>query len=603
MIPVDPPQNSIRFPDLNFRPVILRPLGLAILALLCILMIAALIFCSVWSRNQSGLWNYTNAKGGRYFVCQFLPQILASIVVLYAFAVQTAVIRIMPFICLASRNVKHQSGALFLPLRPRTFLLPQLSHLRAGQAVIAGCMIILWLTIFTIPLQSSLFQVRLAKLGNKIEWRWVTVESIAWVLVVFYALLAGAVVTLMHYFLHKSTGLKWDPTTLSDLIVLLQRSNVLDQFEASETFSSQFEFRRKLGSGSSRLGYWKLAQGPDNLFYTLGEVGAPIRLYSLQRGKMKAQELDTRSKKSPDVRRKIQQSSHIPISEAKLLARVRSPLVRYRFIPWFLRDSAIITWIIIALVFLIAFIVVSFLHHAIRRGFRPLLSPVANKAGFSPPGFLYSFLPSLLGLFLFLFWQSVDMEFRALQPYASMSSRHGALAEHSILLDYSACLPVEVTVKAAVAKHWRVAWISFIGLLSITLPILGGGIFWAIYFPQDGEVRMVVPLPAFYALVVFFIVYCLSFLVIWPRRKRYLPHDTRSLAEIISFLYRSSLLCSPVFHEPITQTDLMTRCLGVPPGERELNRYVFGVYRGLDGNDHLGIDRLQRGVINGEEVV
>ena len=566
-------------------------------------MIAALIFCSLWSRNHDGLWNYTNFKGGRYFVYQFLPQILASIVVLYAFAVQNAVMRIMPFVCLASRNAKHKSVALFLPLRPRTFLLPQLSHLRAGQAVLAGCMAILWLTIFTIPLQSSLFQVRWTGVDDQNEWRWVTVESVAWVLVVFYALLAGAVITLMLYFLRKSTGLKWDPTTLSDLIVLLQRSNVLDQFEASETFSSRFEFQRQLGSGSSRLGYWKLAQGSDNPFYALGIEGAPIRRYSLQQGKTKAQELDTRSKKPPDFRRKHQWSSHLPISEARLLARVRSPLVRYRFIPWFLRDSAVITWIVVALAFLIAFIVVSFLHHAIRRGFRPLLNPVANKAGFSPPGFLYSFLPSLLGLVLFLFWQSIDMEFRALQPYASMSSPHGALAEHSILLDYSTCLPVEVTLKAAVAKHWRVAWISFIGLLSITLSILGGGIFWAIYFPQDEEVRMVVPLSAFYALVGFFIVYCLSFLVVWPRRKRYLPHDTRNLAEIISFLYRSSLLCSPVFHEPITQTDLMTRCLCVPPGETELNRYVFGVYRGLDGNDHLGIDRLQRGVINGEEVV
>jgi hypothetical protein len=269
-------------------------------------------------------------------------------------------------------------------------------------------------------------------------------------------------------------------------------------------------------------------------------------------------------------------------------------MVRFRFVAWFLRDTAVVAWISAALVLLVAFLVVSFLHRAVQRGFRPRLDAAPNSAGFSSAAFLYNFLPCMLGVLLFLLWRSIDMEFRALQPFASMTTAEGALAEHSLLLDYPSCFLGEVTVRAAAARHWKVAYLSAISLLSVTLPILGGGVFWPIFFPDVPEVRMVARMPAFVALVVFFTIYCLSFLVVWPRRKRYLPHDSRSLAELTSFVYRSPLLRDPAFQAPHSKTDLVTRLLSARSAKgEERARYSIGVSRGIDGEEHLGIHRFE----------
>lgn len=589
LIPVDPPRNSSRYPELTYLPAILRPASLALLTFLCLLMIAGLIFCAIWSRRHDGLWEYTDLDGGRYFLFGFLPQILASIIVLYLLSVKITMMRVMPFVSMASDSIKLRSNALLMSMRPTSLVLPQVGYFRTSHPIIATCLIVFWLSIFTIPLHSSLFQVR----WFQTRWRWVTVEGVAWTLVALYVILTLALITLASFLFRRRTGLTWDPTSLADLVVLLQQSNSLHDYEGSETFRWRREFHDRLKLRSERLGYWRTRESRDGIFYAIGEEGAPTRRYSLQQGKIKKYPLGGEVDSRVDMDVEGQQPP-AGGSSGKLSARIRSPLVRYRFVPWYLRDTYVVAWIVTAIVLLIAFLVASFVNRSVRRGFLPRLDAAPNLAGFSPPGFLYSFLPSLIGLALFLFWYSIDINFRALQAFADLSDPNGASAEKSLLLDYTSCHPVEVSVKAAVAGHWKVAWISFVTLLSITLPILGGGVFWAIYFPQDGEVRMVAQMPAFSALVAFLVIYSLSFLFIWPRRIRYLPHDTRTLAELISFLYRSPLLRDRTFYEPLSKTDLVTRLVTLAPGEKEPRRYYFGIYQGLDRKEHLGIDWLQR---------
>lgn len=556
-------------------------------------MMAALIFCSVRSNRQAGLWDYVQVDGPRFFVFSFLPQILATVIMLYVLGVQTALTRLMPFVLLASGSVKSRSRAPLLDLRQKTSLFPHLSYFRAGQPLIGLCMIVFWLSIFTVPLQASLFQVRLVDGADGPSWRWVTVEPVAWLLVALYALFATAALTVAAFLFRRRTGLRWDADTLADLIVLLQHSNALDPFEGTETLASRRSLRQRLAISSNRLGYWKLAEEPSHIFYAIAEEGAPTRRYSVQRGRVKAELSNEKDEadRSDDIDLEGQRPRR-QTWEGNRPARIRSPLVRYRFIPWFLRDSVVVACIIVAFVLLVAFLVVSFVNGGVDRGFRPLLDATPSAMGFSPPGFLYSFVPSLIGTMLFLFWRDLHMAFCALQPFAALAEPGGASAEQSLLLDYPSCPLGLVSLKAAAAGHWKVAWISFVALLSLTLPVLGGGVFWAIYFPADLEVRMIAHMPAFIALVVFFAIYCLSFAVIWPRRKRYLPHDSRSLAELTSFLYRSSLLRDPIFREPTSKTDLVTRLLSTPPGQSESTRYGFGVYRGMDDKEHLGIDRI-----------
>lgn len=162
------------------------------------------------------------------------------------------------------------------------------------------------------------------------------------------------------------------------------------------------------------------------------------------------------------------------------------------------------------------------------------------------------------------------------------------------MLEYPASFPFQVTVQAVLNAHYKVAWISLMSIVSAALPILAGGVFIALWYPSQEQVRIAALMPAFYTLVAFCALYTVSFLCIWPRRSRYLPHDISTLADQISFFYQSPLLADKLLREPRSKTDLVTRLVTAPPGEREYPMYGFGIYVGRDGKEHLGIDRFQR---------
>lgn len=583
--PADSSPIIHRYPKLDFLPSSLRLPSVLGLILCSVLMIAALIFCSAWSSNNNGLWEYDGVGTGRYFVFEFLPQILASIMVIWTLVIQRAVHRILPFTLLASDRPKRSSGYLYNIATVQTnFMIPNLSFLKHGEPLVSTALVLMWLCLFTIPLQSCLFQTRLYTLSSQGVWIWSTVQPIAWVLIVLYFYLIIALILLYLRFARTTTGLKWDPVSLADIFALLQRSDVLSATDAPGGGLPDLQKWRNL-----RLGYWTRSSRPGEAFYGIGEDHEHVSYSEREKdnGMGSGQEGTVLNPTGIDL-------------ESQQLRQL-SPAMRYRYIPWFLRETWVVAWMVIAIVLLIAFLVVSFVNRAVQNGFPPRLPAPTTNLGFSPANFLYSFIPSLLGMILFLFWQSIDVTFRALEPFANLAKPDGAVAQDSLLLDYGSCLPGVVTVKAVLARHYKVAWVSFVGLMSITLPILAGGVFTAQFFIGSQSVREAACMPAYHALVVFVVIYALSFLVIWPTRKRYLPYDIRILGNIISLVYPSSLCGDAAFRDPQSRIDLVTRLLSRPKGQREARRFAFGAFRARDGREFWGVDTAER--LDGRDMV
>ena len=589
-VPVEPPKDH-RYSKLDFVSAPLRPLSLTLLVLCCLLMIAGLIFSNVWSSRHNGLWQYDGVGTSRYFVFEFLPQLLASVIILWLLVVESAVHRVLPYSVLASERATQRSRAMHgLALFPTNFLIPNLSFFAYGEPLLGVCLIVFWLSLFTVPLQSSFFQTKLYGPGIHAGWRWTASQPVGWTLVALYALLVMALLYVLLHFRRRRTGLIWGTGSLADVLVLLEKSNFLSHFERPDITGGS---TKSSHARDYRLGYWTTSSGPEDVFYGIGEENVSSRHFSLAGGKLMEKTVEDTPADPRTLDLESQRGLGTSTTEI-LQSDVRSATARYRWIPWFLQDTYVVAWAVIAIVLTIAFILVSFVKQAVRTGFPPLLPAPTTSQGFSPADFLYSFLPSLIGMILFLLWQPIDLYFRALQPFASLASPHGAIAEHSLLLDYLGALPFEVSIRAALAGHFKVAWISFVSIISILLPILGGGIFTAQFVISKQDVLMRACMPAYYALVVFVIIYALSFLVIWPTRKRHLPHDIRTLADLIGFVYQSPLLGDPTFRGIWSKIDLVTRLLGGPPSEMAKVRYGFGVYVGRDGKEHLGVDRLQR---------
>ncbi|CAF9908849.1 hypothetical protein IMSHALPRED_007517 [Imshaugia aleurites] len=574
-----PTTETFRHPKLNFLPHSLRSVPLGALIFSCLLMITGLLFCAIYPYSHLGLWQYDGTGTSRYFVFEYLPTLLAGFTIIWLLVIQCAIHRIAPFIILSSGRDIENSGILHdMTLFPADYLIPNLTFFRHGESLLGLCSLIFWLELFTMPLQSCLFQTRYYTSEN--IWRWTAVQPIAWTLFVLYLLLLVALVLLVLRFARRQSGLKWDPVSLADILPLFHRSNILSDFARSEMHNSSF---RQHTAKHLRLGYWNTSKQANEAFYGIGEENAPVPRFSLEQGKI-----------APNTNYDLEAQEPVKASTFDTLKDVHDPALRYRWTPWFLRDGMVVAWIVIAIVLMIAFIVVSFVKHAVQRGFQPLLSAPTTTEGFSPADFLYSFIPSLIGMLLFLLWQPIDLYFRALQPFASLAHRDGASAEHSLLLDYNACLPIAVTIKALINRHYKVAYISFISLLSLTLPVLAGGVFTAQFVVKSQDVRMIASMPGYYALVLFVAIYAISFIVIWPTRKRRLPHDISSLGQLVSFFYQSPLLAEAAFAEPRSKIDLVTKLLGTPAGEKEIPRYAFKVYVGRDAKEHLGIDRLER---------
>ncbi|EXJ94971.1 hypothetical protein A1O1_00089 [Capronia coronata CBS 617.96] len=611
MVPVDL-SKDLRS-RLGFVPIPLRLPIIASYLLLCLLMIAGLLFSLLFVSSNHALYDYDGNATPRYFVFQYLPQLLGIMLVIWLFVIEAAVYRSLPYFRMGPKYRRY-SVLQDLRILPSNYLLPDLTFFKNGEPMLGLTFLVFWLSSFTVPLLSCLYETQWITDDGPARFRWTTVRGVGWTLFALYTLLCAGIVYCMVRFRTRNSNLLWDPCSLADLICLFRRSNVCHDFEQTEVSP---EPNGRVLPQTLRLGFWTTTERSD-VFHGVGEEYAPIKRFSLQRPQptQKPSEGLLHPNDAMDLETQQRHSYGSAFSR-----NIHSPFVRYRWVPWYLRDSAVLAWIIAAILLLIAFLVVSFVNNAVERGFEPLLTSRTDSHGFSPADFLYSFLPSFLGMVLFLAWQPIAMYFRAVQPFCNLSQPTGTDASHSLLLCYPAQGPIGVVVRSLRNGDYRVSYVSFISILALSIPVLAGGVFTAQFFTAENEVRMVASMPGFIALCVLVSIYALSYLIIWPTRKRYLPHNINTIAGLMSWLYASPLMADGAFQNVGTRAELVERLtassstpatLTGDPGTAKLGeknqaarhqrradrgsgpRYAFGVYIGRDGKEHLGIDRLQR---------
>ncbi|KAF4548579.1 Hypothetical protein D9617_27g045470 [Elsinoe fawcettii] len=650
--------SGVPYLTLDALPTVLRPLALIAFALVILLFLAALIFTAVWSIINERLWEYTTFGDARYFVFQYLPTILAALILLWLFEIQTAIIRIAPFIAMSSSPSRTRSYASLLPLYPSSFAIPITAHFSAGLRAVGTFLVASWLSLFAVPLLATSFNVY----QTTGVFSWLATQGVVWVVIGLYIFLLASTVWLVLFLRRRTTGLRWDPVSLADFLVLVEKSNALDAYASYFTANSDFDFREDIATRGDRLGYWRTSARPKAAIHTLGAPGQPTRQYAVQDGQLLEQ---------PNPRL----SNQTDLNYQRFSAQTAKSLIprgeagSKHYLPKIVRPLFAIVLSATLILLLAAFLVVSYLPAtAIQSGFSPSLPIPVNNAGFSAANFLYSFIPSSLGLLLFLLVQHQDLTLRRLQPIANLSRTSGSIAEHSLLLSYTSDPPFLVTLRALINGDFRVAITSLIALASLALPVLAGGVFWAQFSVATQSTLIYGDIPAFYALTAFFALACLSPLALPLTRKqsqRYvLPSPTvssgtqprkqnqlKTLVDIIALFHQSRLLTDAAFRAPASRTQLVTRLLAGAGYERisamrevnvsdsrteqirqgaaskvsladsirgfgearaagpsgavggqgektttfgEEGRFKLGMYRGRDGREWSGIDRVER---------
>ncbi|PHH68621.1 hypothetical protein CDD82_406 [Ophiocordyceps australis] len=564
-IPVDEPTlqtidpRGKTYPPLTFKPCILRTFSIMCFMLSCLVMAAALVFSNRYSTHHAGLTPYPGSiYSGQYFAFRILPQLIASFILLFAQNIVTASLRTLPFTLMAREDPRDRYLALFARLYPQSFLCPQL----VGPWQLRLFNLATWLAILTVPLQSAAFTC----IYVQDRWIWAPSQGVMWALVALYLALLLSAAMLMGFWFRQWTGLRWDIRSIAHLIPLLNRTNTLRSYIPRghfdpETKNTQAEMRSRW---FDRLGYWQTeGLSTGGLWHGIGTSAMP-----------------------PDHEPVLsREHAKRGSSHDSLGSEAFTPLDNHwgDYIPWCLRDAPLLSLAVVTSTLLLALLVVSFLPRTrLEAGFVPRLSAKPNQAAFSPANFVFSFVPSLIGMLLFLIFQKLDQSLRILQPWAELSKVDGASARCSILADYAACLPLQATLRALGNGHWRLAITSLMSDLFVFIPILAGGLFMALTAADD-KVRMFPNMPVFGILLTFLLLYVVCVLMFVPRRHQLLlPHSVTSVAAIIGLCSADDFIRDSAFRAVRSRGDVEAR-LGV--GRDDLcqeSTWFFGLLPGKD---------------------
>ncbi|CAK7565904.1 MAG: hypothetical protein SEPTF4163_003834 [Sporothrix epigloea] len=589
------PQTQLVFPTPDFKPLILRPMSLLLLMILCVLMIAALIFSIVYSSKHHGLIGYDGSLyGSQFFTFRVLPQLLSVFIILYALHLSSTVIRILPFSrmqALENPHPERRQGAIFDDLFPRCYLWPQVSDRMPW--CIRLPLIVIWISNFTVPLQSSLFSV----LFDRGHGRWTTNQGTAWTLVALYTCLAIAIACISVYWHAHSTGLIWDPRAIADFITLASNSNTMEDYKGTELLATRDDLCVALQHRTvDKIGYWAWRDGRTNgIWHGIGTDLLDDAWLDAQGSKKPQPRVPKNVSRSWNEKlRVLASSASMGVDTESLALSPHSAGVRNRYLPWCLRDGPLFCFTIAALILLIALFVVSFLPStSLQKGFAPVADANTTIGTLFATEVLYSFLPALVGHVIYLLASSLDMTLKVLQPWAELSKNAGgAQPSATILADYAACFPLQSTWHAAKNGHWRLALISLLATGSAFLPALSGGVLTTL--PVSKGVVRVVPNMALFVVVLALLVLCFVGLVsMLPGRRSFrLPHGVTCIAEILSFCASDDLMQEPAFKNA-REREILLDQLGInsPPITR--SRWIFAT--GTSGNDpRLSIRRVRR---------
>ncbi|CAG7955110.1 unnamed protein product [Penicillium salamii] len=399
--------------------------------------------------------------------------------------------------------------------------------------------------IFLAPLKSTLFQT----IPDSEGWTIYVSDKIAYGTIALYSLMTASAIAILIRLWSVRTGLKWEVSSITSQLALVQNSNIYEPFHGLE-FAYDHQFWNLVRSwplkyGGLRLGYWK----------------------SL---------------------RKLQLQTPLSFEGCE----VDDP-ERFRYASLYIEqyDSVLAFFLAIGVALFVTCIV-GMSRDIAHRGFY-FTPPVPTASIALAQQTLFTFLPALLFDLLSIEVNTAAYFYRLHQPIANMQSP--VSAEKSVLLDYVGRNAASAMLTAAANKHWRVAWLSFLDSVSAIPLILVANAVNAEETPDGWHVN--VTGGKFYSLFALLIVYCVSIVLCRPLPEYRTLMVVSTLAELLTLCYDSHMLDGNEFSVQDASDREIHLVSKVHLAKR---KYQFGLYMGRDGRRHLGFDATSDRAIEGD---
>ena len=260
-------------PKLNFKPIILRERTLIVIAIFYLGLIAGLGL--LYHYENSARIFHIHATASR-FTIRILPSVIGSLSTLIFQSVVVNFARILPYIVMA-RPIHPEDNCATAQKTLLAHYFPLLDTFNAfsNRHFYLGAMIVvhIFLNPFITPAKSALIHKSVSDQDPDL-WTISISGSSAIYLIFNYSLLFIMLLALLIYLWDRRTGLKWDPVSPADHIMLLQGSNILEDFSGLEYRSPSF-FKMSLERNNKqfhslkperyRLGYWR--HRPTNQYW------------------------------------------------------------------------------------------------------------------------------------------------------------------------------------------------------------------------------------------------------------------------------------------------------------------------------------------------
>lgn len=207
--------------------------------------------------------------GWGYFVIQVLPTVLGTISYELLHSLVTTLTRVTPYMLCASEGA---SGGIPGATADKTILqgysqtLGPLDSLKTGNWLLLFSFCVIWLSDFIVSLKAAILNTE----NYEIAWanHWAIIP-----LLVIYGFISIHVALVFFWLRRRRTGLRWDPVSIADQLILFRHANFLHKFQGS-CIAQRESMIEKLGSLRIRLGYWKINQ---TYWHGFGAVPGPSK--------------------------------------------------------------------------------------------------------------------------------------------------------------------------------------------------------------------------------------------------------------------------------------------------------------------------------------
>lgn len=202
---------------------------------------------------------------------RYAPSLVGTVTTIVGRSIIYAFSRLDPYIAMADKKGKEPGhhgiaartvGSDFLPPLGQLWFAVRSRNWSRVSLLVNG----IYVGFFVTGLKAGFLSSRETSTG----WTVTVHPTFSMALIVVYFLNEVVLVSIYFYLRGKSTGLKWDPTTLADQIALFHGSNVLEDFACVER-----DYRRSSGwllrDQQYRIGYWYKGARRD-IWYGIGRA-------------------------------------------------------------------------------------------------------------------------------------------------------------------------------------------------------------------------------------------------------------------------------------------------------------------------------------------